>query len=177
MPPVTEGITMGPNVAKVYGHRRYSWNRFELCREWRCKETGEIVTDIQIADIDYTYNISHIPESFHGVLRSLMSKEARKRSWEQKRRSHRQLCNHPKNYREDITEFGDSVTRYCCIKCGYSEPKPKRIEPPTDIEQLTTFFAEQDELIIQWKKEAVAHKLFMKEVDELIEEVFRVTRK
>lgn len=174
MPPVTDHLQR-----PIHRPVRYSWSRFNDGREWRCKETGEVVTDIQIANVDYTYDISHIPESFHGVLRSLLSGEARKRflkqNWEQKRA--RRGCRHPEDKKDDITEFGDSYTRYLCRVCGYEDPKPKRKTPPTDIEKLTAFFAECDEVILRWKKEAIAHKIFMKEVDDLIEEVLNAKSK
>lgn len=178
MPPVTKADelqhAMGWDIAKMepqaeagaHHPRDEEWQQNKLTREWYCVQTGEVVDHIQLMNADHFGVFDNIPEG----LRWHMLREIQiERLTRQQERNKKRWCHHENA--DDITEFGDSYTRYLCRDCGHMDPKPERKLPPTDIEELATFFDEQDVLMLKWKEQAKAMKGFLKEVDDLIEEV------
>jgi len=143
------------------------WQYDAMTRDWYCPETGEVVNHIMLMNADNFGNFSNIPR---GLCWHLL-REQHKKSVRIRKQKTIYPCTHEN--KDDITEFGDPYNRYLCRDCGYQDPKPKS---KTDVEELTEF-AECDALIVWWKKEAVAHKIFMKEVDDLIEEVLNAKPK
>lgn len=176
MPPVTnERITEDLSYYFANGVRDESskeeWCQNHLTREWYCVQTGEVVDHIQLMNADHFGVFDNIPRG----LRWHLLREQHKESVRARKQKSIYPCTHEN--KDNITEFGDPYERYLCRDCGYMDPKPERKLPPTDIEKLTTFFAECDAQVIRWKKEAETMKVFLKEVDDLIEEVFNAKSK
>lgn len=168
MPLVTnERITedLGYYFASGDEEAKEEWHYNALTRDWYCTDTGEVVDDMMLLNAFSYDDFSKIPRGLRWYILRERYKENNKKRW----------CHH--DNKDNITEFGDPYDRYLCRDCGHMDPKPERKLPPTDIEKLATFFAECDALIIRWKKEAVAHKIFMKELDDLIEEVLNAKSK
>lgn len=147
------------------------WQYDAMTRDWYCPETGEVVDHIQLMNADNFGVFDNIPRG----LRWHLLREQHKKSVRARKQKSIYPCTHEN--KDNITEFGDPYERYLCRDCGYMDPKPERKLPPTDIEKLTAFFAECDAQVIRWKKEAEVMKVFLKEVDDLIEEVLNAKSK
>lgn len=148
------------------------WRQNHLTREWYCVETGEVVDHIQLMNADHFGVYDNIPK---GLVWQMLRDRQQERIARQKERDKKRWCHH--DNKDNITEFGDSFERYLCRDCGHMDPKPERKLPPTDVEELGAFFAECDANILRWKEQSKAMKGFLKEVDDLIEEVRRAKSK
>ena len=142
--------------------RKYSWRYDNMRKQWRCKETDEVVTDIMIADVDGNYeSLNAIPESFHIQLRMLLAKR------------NMNGCRHPNKL--EVTMFGDAKPHYTCSDCGWSTPRTPSKELPA-IDDLTDWVAQQEGVVASWKAEekvnAEKSKQMNDETDALIAEVF-----
>ena len=147
------------------------WQYDGLTRDWYCPETGEVVDDVMLKNADHFGVFDNIPRG----LRWYILRDKHKESVRARKQKSIYPCTHEN--KDNITEFGDPYDRYLCRDCGHMDPKPERREPPTDVEELGTFFAECDANILRWKEQTKAMKCFLKEVDDLIEEVQRAKSK
>ena len=147
-----------PRRNKSPARVRYSWRYMRDEKRWHCKETGEIVTDIQIDNVDCYEDLNQIPESFHIQLRMLMAKRG---------------CKHENKI--EITTFCDAKPHYTCPDCGWSTPRPLMPKELPALDDLRTWVAEQEGVVASWKAEAKVNatesKRISDETDALIREV------
>jgi len=156
------GLELMPQRIKSPARVRYSWRYDNVRKEWCCKETDEVVTNTQIANVSCYEDIGQIPESFHVQLRMLMAK--------------RQMngCKHENKL--DVTIQGDAKPHYTCPDCDWSTPRRPKPEELPALDDIRNWVAEQEGVVASWKAEAKVNaaesKRMLEETDALIKEVF-----
>jgi len=126
-----------------------TWRRSNMCCQWECVETGEIVTDVMF--MNYENELEKLPESFRFML---LQEQLQK-----------QRCTHPNKI--ETTTFAELPgSSWICADCNYHSQSPRKKEM-TDTEMSKWVDSELTKLAAA---RAQPKDAIMDEVDKILED-------